>query len=90
MASMFTDKEAPGMTVGRGALCPHYLSWPPPPAYTTVTVLASYFFVFFVFLRNVNVMPNTCGSANTKEETSQYFCREEKRVRSTTQYSLRP
>lgn len=71
MASMFTDKEAPGMTVGRGP-CPHYLNWPPPPAYTTIMVLAS-FFLFFVFLRNVNIMPNTCGSANTKEETSQCF-----------------
>lgn len=27
MASMFTGKEAPGMTGGRGP-CPHYLNWP--------------------------------------------------------------
>lgn len=84
------------MTAGRGLTCPDAtLADPLHPPYHNRWVLAFLIFFFF-FLRNVKVVPNTRGSANTIEEASQYFLegrgerKERKRARTTTQNSLGP
>lgn len=50
------------------------------------------FGIFNFFLRNVKVVSNTRGSANTIEEAGQYFFGggEEREARTTTRHSLGP
>ena len=60
------------MTAGRGPTRPDTTSAEPLHPPKSQSLVFGVFLILSLFLRNVKVVPNTCGSANTTEEASQY------------------
>lgn len=86
-----SDKEAPGVTVG-GALCPHYLSW--PLHQLTPQLWFCFGFLFFFGgrggLKKCQCYAQHLWISKHERRPVSIFWREEKKVRGTTQHSLRP